>query len=72
MQDIIKSYTVAPKPNARKCDGCGIIIGPEAPQKVGLMVTDGPCRGFFHNHQCFLRAQQEMVDAGAIDEPVTI
>lgn len=59
---IINSFTINPNP-ARKCDKCGMIVGPDAPVKVGLLVKDGPTTGFFHNHNCYESARAEMEEA---------
>jgi len=62
----IKYFTINPKP-ARKCDRCHVIIGPDAPLKVGILIKDGPCQGFFHSVQCWETANTEMENANQID-----
>jgi len=62
MTDTINSYTINPNP-AKRCDKCGIIVGPDAPVKAGLLVKEGPTTGFFHNRQCYDAASKEMSDA---------
>lgn len=49
---MLNSFTVNPNP-ARRCDGCGVIVGGSNPLKAGIEVREGPLTGFFHSHQCF-------------------
>jgi len=48
----INSYTINPNP-AKRCTGCGVIVGPDAPLKKGIIIKEGPTTGFFHNKQCY-------------------
>jgi len=49
---------------ARRCDGCGIIVGPDAPFKTGFEVREGPIIGFFHSRQCYERAREKAEKGG--------
>jgi len=49
---MLNSFTVNPEP-AKRCDGCGVIVGKGHPLHSGIIVKEGPLTGFFHSHQCF-------------------
>ena len=49
---LLNSYTVTPDP-AKRCDGCGAIVGKDHPVKAGIIVREGPIQGIYHSHQCF-------------------
>ena len=41
--------------NNMKCDGCGVIVGPQSPYgSVLYKVTDGKTVGNFHSRECYL------------------
>jgi len=50
--NIRKAFTISPNP-ARRCNGCGKVVGPDAPVHTGIYISEGPVVGFFHNHQCY-------------------
>ena len=62
MDGIIKSFTITPS-QTRFCDRCHMAIGPDRPNKSGMLVKDGPCTGFFHNSACWQEARDEMEKA---------
>lgn len=54
-------YTINPKPS-RRCDGCGVLVGVDAPQyKSGILIREGaPVTGFFHNKECYDKAVESL------------
>lgn len=49
---VIRGFESKVKHNQR-CTGCGGIIGPDAPVKVGFEVRDGDVTGLFHSRACY-------------------
>lgn len=48
----IKGYQVN-LDHAIRCDGCGVIVGPDAPVKNAYKVVDGIVKGTFHSRACY-------------------
>jgi len=42
----------------RRCEGCGVIVGPQGSYKQGIEVRSGECPGFYHNSQCYDRVKE--------------
>lgn len=55
---IIKGYNI-PLQHNRRCEGCGVKIGPDTPIKTGYEVKDGELTGFFHSRECFTNNMQK-------------
>jgi hypothetical protein len=46
----------------RRCEGCGVVVGPDTPIKSGYEVRDGEVTGFFHSRGCFQNTAQKYKD----------
>lgn len=55
---MVNSFTVNPDP-AKRCDGCGVIVGKGHPVQTGIIVKEGLLTGFFHSHQCYENAWKQ-------------
>lgn len=58
---IIKGFETKLQHN-RRCDGCGVKIGPDTPVKNGFEVRDGEVRGLFHSRACYLNSAKKFND----------
>lgn len=52
MDSVIRGFEKKLVVNQR-CEGCGVVVGPDTPMHTGFDVRDGEVTGFFHSRACY-------------------